>query len=61
VGILKWLLEAVHGKRPKLWPSDWILCHDNVPPHKELSVKQFPAQKSITELEHPPCSLDLAK
>jgi hypothetical protein len=28
--------------------------------HKELPVKQFLAQKSITEMEHPPCSSDLS-
>jgi hypothetical protein len=27
--------------------------------HKTLSVKQFLAQKCITEIEHPPCSSDL--
>jgi transposase len=43
----------------ELWPNDWILHHDNAPVHKTLSVKQFPAQKSITEMEHPPCSPDL--
>jgi hypothetical protein len=31
----------------------------NTPAHKTLSVEQFLAQKSITEMEHPPCSLDL--
>jgi hypothetical protein len=46
-------------KMPELWPSDWILHHDNALVHKTLSVKQFPAQKSITEMEHPPCSSDL--
>jgi hypothetical protein len=50
----------VHRKRPELWPNDWILHHDNAPDHKALFVKQFMAQKSITEMEHPPCSLDLA-
>jgi transposase len=44
----------------ELWPSDWILLHDNAPAHKVLSVKHFLAQKSITEVEHPPCSPDLA-
>jgi hypothetical protein len=50
----------VHRKRPELWPSDWILHCDNAPANKVLSVKQFLAQKSITEMEHPPCSSDLA-
>jgi hypothetical protein len=30
------------------------------PARKVLSVKQFLAQKLITEVEHPPCSPDLA-
>jgi hypothetical protein len=50
VEILKRLGEAVHRKRPKLWPNDWILHHDNAPAHKTLSVKQFLAQKSVTEM-----------
>jgi hypothetical protein len=32
----------------------------NVSPHKAVSVKQFVAQKSITEVKHPPSSPDLA-
>jgi len=43
-------------KKPELWPNDWILHHDNAPAHKALSVKQFLAQKSITEMEHSFCS-----
>jgi hypothetical protein len=45
---------AVRRKRPGVYPNDWILRHDNAPAHKALSVKQFLAQKSITEMEHPP-------
>jgi hypothetical protein len=60
VEILKWLREGVHRKRPELWPNDWIVRHDIAPAHKALSVKQFLAQKSITEMEHPPYSLDKA-
>jgi len=54
VEVLKWLHEAV------CWSSDWILHHDNSPAHKALSVKWFLAQKSVTEMEHPPYSPDLA-
>jgi histone-lysine N-methyltransferase SETMAR len=36
------------------------LHHDIAPAHKALSVKQFLAQKSITEVEHPPYSPYLA-
>jgi len=35
VEILKQICEAVH-RRPELWP-DWILYHNNAPPHKVLS------------------------
>jgi histone-lysine N-methyltransferase SETMAR len=58
--ILKWLCEAVCRRRPELRPSDWILYHDNTPAHKVLYVKQFLAQKLITEMEHPPFSPCLA-
>jgi hypothetical protein len=50
----------VRRKRPELWPNDWIPHHDNAPALKALSVKQFQAQKCITEMEHPPCSRDLS-
>jgi histone-lysine N-methyltransferase SETMAR len=45
---------------PELWSRDGILHHDNAPAHKALSVKQFLAKKSISEMGHPPCSPDLA-
>jgi hypothetical protein len=60
VELLKQLCEAVHRKRPELWPNDWILHHDNASPHKALSIKQFLAQKLITKMEHPPYSPDIA-
>jgi hypothetical protein len=59
VEILKRLHETLHRKRPKLWPHDWILHHDNVRAHNVPSVKQFLAKKSINEIEHPTCSPDL--
>jgi hypothetical protein len=58
--MLKQLRETVRRKRPELWPTIWILYHDKAPAHKALSVKQFLAQKSITEVEHSPCSPDFA-
>jgi hypothetical protein len=58
--ILKRLREHVHRKRLQLWPNDWILHHDIVPAHKALSIKQCLEQKSITDLEHTPCSPDFA-
>jgi hypothetical protein len=53
VEILKRLREAVSRKMSEIWPNDWILHHDNAPAHKTFSVKQFLAQKSITEMKHP--------
>jgi hypothetical protein len=58
--ILKQLHEGVLRKRPELWPKDWFFHRDNVPSHTELSIKQFLAQKSITETKHLPYSPDLA-
>jgi hypothetical protein len=57
--ILKWLREAVHRKRPEIWPNDWSLHHINPSAHKALSVKQFVAQTPITVMEHPPYSPNL--
>jgi hypothetical protein len=48
VEILKRLHEAIRLKRPELWTNDIILCHNNAPAHKALSVRQFLVQKSIT-------------
>jgi hypothetical protein len=42
-------------------PNNWIHHYKNVPAHKALSVKQFLAQESITELEPSPRSPDLAR
>jgi hypothetical protein len=58
--ILKRLCEAVGRTKPEIWPSDWILHHDNAPTHKALSIKQFLTPKSITEMGHTLCSLGLA-
>jgi hypothetical protein len=58
--MLKRLHEAVHRKSPKLWLIDYIFHHSNVPCHSTASVKQFVVQESITEMEHLPCSPDMA-
>ncbi|GBN84258.1 hypothetical protein AVEN_254239-1 [Araneus ventricosus] len=39
---------------------DWFLLHDNAPPHRALIVKTYLARHSVTTLEHPPYSPDLA-
>jgi hypothetical protein len=58
--MLKWLREVVSRNMPELWPNDCILHRNNALADKALSVKQFLAQKSITEMEHKHCSPDLA-
>jgi histone-lysine N-methyltransferase SETMAR len=50
----------VRRGKPEIWPNDWILHHDNAPANKTLFVKQFQAQKPITEIVHPTYSPDLA-
>ena len=40
--------------------GQWILHHDNAPAHSALIVHEFLARNSITVLEHPPYSPDLA-
>jgi hypothetical protein len=58
--ILKQLYEAVGREGPKLWSSNWILCHNSATAHKVLSLKQFQSQKSITEIEYSPSYPHLA-
>jgi histone-lysine N-methyltransferase SETMAR len=58
--ILARLREAVHQRRPELWPNAWISYHDNALTHNALSVREFLAKKSIMKLDHPPYSPDLA-
>jgi histone-lysine N-methyltransferase SETMAR len=58
--VLTRLWESVRRKRPKLWPDKWILHHDNAPPHDALRVNKFVAKNSITKMDHPPYSPELA-
>jgi hypothetical protein len=53
---LKRLRKALPREKPELWPNDCILHHVNAPDYKALSVKEFLAKKSITEIEHTPYS-----
>jgi hypothetical protein len=50
VEVLKRLDRAVRRKRLELWSDGWIINHDNAPAHKALSLKEFLAQKLITEM-----------
>ncbi|GBO33455.1 Histone-lysine N-methyltransferase SETMAR [Araneus ventricosus] len=59
--IRKQLRDAIRRKRPEKWATkDWFLLHDNTSPHRALIVKKYLARHSITTLEHPPYSPDLA-
>jgi hypothetical protein len=58
--VLARLREAVHRRRPELWPHAWILHHDNALAHDTHAVREFLAKKSIMKLNHPPYLPDLA-
>jgi len=58
--VLTRLRESVRRKRPRLWPGKWILHHDSAPAHDVLRVHEFLAKNSITKMDHPPYSPDLA-
>jgi histone-lysine N-methyltransferase SETMAR len=58
--VLTRLRESVPKKRPGLWPDQLILHHANVPAHDALRVHEFLAKNSITKMDHPPYSPDLA-
>lgn len=61
IQVLITLRERVRKKRPEMWSENsWILHQGNAPSHNALSVKQFLAKNSITLMEHPPYSPDLA-
>ena len=40
--------------------DDWVLQHNNAPPHIALSIREFLVKKHIPILPHPPYSPDLA-
>ena len=59
--VLKRLRYCVRRMRPELCEGRlWILHHDNAPAYSALIVREFLACNSITVLEHPSYSLDLA-
>lgn len=61
VEVLKRLRDRVRRVRPNLLGEDgWILHHDNAPAHSSLLVREFLARNSITTLDHPPYSPDIA-
>lgn len=56
---LKLLCETAQ-RRPKLWLHKFILHYDTALAHDVFRVFEFMAKKSITEMNHPPYSPDLA-
>jgi hypothetical protein len=38
----------------------WMLHHGNAPAHDALRVREFLAKNSITKMDHPPYSSELA-
>jgi len=47
-------------EKPGLWSHKWILHYDNAPAHDALRVREFLAKNSITKMDHPTYSPDLA-
>ena len=59
--ILQRLLCSVYEKRRELWQNNaWLLHQDNAPAHNALNICQFPAERNVAVLDHPPYSPDLA-
>jgi hypothetical protein len=52
--------DKVTGICSKENTQKWILQNDNAPVHDALRVHEFLAKKSITKMDHPPCSPHLA-
>jgi hypothetical protein len=57
--VLTRIRESVRRKRTELWPDKWVLHHDNAPALDVLRVREFLANKSITNMDQPPYSPDL--
>jgi len=61
IDILRRIGDADRTKRPEKWRTNsWFFLHDNAPAQRSLLVKDFLAKNSVTTLEHPPYSPDLA-
>ena len=61
IDILRRLRDAARRKCPEKSRTDiWFLLHDNAPAHRSVLVKIFIAKNTVTTLQHPPYSLDLA-
>ena len=61
VDVLCRLRDTVRSKRDKKWrTSGCFPLHDNAPAHRSVLVMDILAKSSVTTLEHPPYTSDLA-
>jgi transposase len=61
IGIFSLLRDAVRRKRHEKWRTKiYFLLHDNAPTHRSGLAKYFLRKNSVTTLEIPPYSSDLA-
>jgi hypothetical protein len=58
--VLTRLRETVQKKIHELWPDKWILHHGNATAHEAIRIRDFLAKKSITKMDHPFYSSNLA-
>ena len=58
--VLTRLRESVWRKRHGFWSYKWIIHHDIAPAHDALRFRKFLSKNSITKMDHPPYSPDLA-
>jgi len=59
--ILQCLRDTVGRKCPEKWRTNsWYLLHDSAPAHWSVLVKNFSAMNTVTILQHPQYSPDLA-
>ena len=60
IEILQTLRDQIARKRPHMAGGNWLLLHDNAPPHTARATLQFLGNNNIETLSHPPYSPDLA-
>ncbi|UYV62284.1 hypothetical protein LAZ67_1008435 [Cordylochernes scorpioides] len=61
LNIMRCVRESILLKRSKMWSSkNWIIHHDNAPPHTATSVLTYLAKHGIQILQQPPYSSVLA-
>jgi len=58
--VLTRLRESVQRKRPGLWSDKGIIHHENASVHDALRMCKFLAKNTITKMDHPPYSPELA-